>query len=272
MSLSLEKLIKIFHDLLDSGATISEENTVRKHLSRVKGGGLAYHLYPAKVASLIFSDVPGNNLSVIASGPTVKDTNTVEDTKAILEKYHLDDDVKTADIEVAPSDDKYFEKVSNLLMVSNLTALTAMRQKAESLGYKTRLYSDRLQGDAKTTGEFLIKQTKPREILFAGGETTVEVKGKGMGGRNQTLVLGALPVIDENTMIVSIGSDGWDFYGYAGAIGDSETVRTASKKHLDFQEYLDNDDSYTFFERVGDGIDTGDLESNVTDLMFVMKK
>ena len=269
--LSLNSLVKLFKDLLRSGATISEMNAIRKHVSKVKGGGLAYHLYPAQVASLIFSDVPGNNLSVIASGPTVVDTNTLKDTQEILKKYALDNDLSDEDFAPTPTDEKYFARVSNMLIVSNMTALSAMRSMAEKLGYKTRLYSDRVQGEAKTMGEMLISQTKKGEILFAGGETTTHVTGKGKGGRNQALVLAALPFIDGSTLIASFDTDGKDFYGFTGAIGDMLTVNKASEKHLDFKEYLDNDDSYTFFEKVGDGIDTGDLESNVSDVMFVMK-
>ena len=271
VGLSLNSLVKLFKDLLRSGATISEMNSIRKHVSKVKGGGLANHLYPARVASLIFSDVPGNNLSVIASGPTVKNSNTIYDTKKILEKYQLEKDINESHLQAAPTDEKYFDHVSNILMVSNMTAITSMRTLAEKLGYKTRLYSDRLQGEAKTMGELLITQTKKGEILFAGGETTTHVTGKGKGGRNQSLVLGSLPHLDENTLIASFDTDGKDFYGFTGAIGDIQTVQKASEKHLDFQKYLDNDDSYTFFEKVGDGIDTGDLESNVSDIMFVMK-
>lgn len=271
VSLPLERLVQVFNDLLKSGADISEMNVVRKHLSKVKGGGLTKHLYPAKVVSMIFSDVPGNDLSVIASGPTVPDMHTMEDTMAVLKKYQLEKDLLPEDFEQTPRDDKYFANVSNVIMLSNMTSISAIEQKAKKLGYPTRLYSDKLQGDAKEVGKLLLEQAKTGEILLAGGETTVHVKGKGQGGRNQALVLSALQFLDKGTIIVSIDSDGWDFYGFAGAIGDESTVEKAKALELDIQSFIDNDDSYHFFEKVGDGIVTDRLESNVADLMMVLK-
>jgi glycerate-2-kinase len=268
-----ETLTKIFDALLKSGATISEMNTVRKHLSRVKGGGLAKHLYPAKVVSLLFSDVPGSNLSVIASGPTVKEVTTIEDALRIIKQYKITDTVScTKDMfTILPSEEKYFKNVSNILIVSNMTAITAMREKANKLGFKTHIYSDRAQGDAKMIGEKLIKVAKKGEILLVGGETTVKVTGSGKGGRNQTLVLAALPYLEKGTIIASFDSDGLDFYHFAGAIGDEKTVKKAKKKKLDISKFLSDDNSYAFFEKTGDGIFTDKLDSNVSDLMIVFK-
>ena len=269
----LKTLIKISNLLLKSGATISEMNVIRKHLSKVKGGGLAKHLYPATVASLIFSDVPGSDLSTIASGPTFKDLSTTEQAFEIIEKYGIS---KNLDINKdwftnLPNEEKYFKNVYNLIIVENKTALLAMRQKAKSLGFETDLYSDRLQGDAKFIGKFLIEKAKKGRILLAGGETTLKVRGGGRGGRNQTVVLASLPFIDKNTVIASFDSDGVDFYYFAGAIGDKKTLEKSDKLKLDQREYLSNDNSYGFFEKVGDGILTGKLESNVSDLMLVFK-
>ncbi len=273
-NVDLDTLIKISQNLLRSGATISEMNVIRKHLSKVKGGGLAKHLFPATVVSLIFSDVPGSDLSTIASGTTVKDLTKVEDAWEIINKYGIlnDIDIPKNSFTELPSDDKYFEKVHNIIVVSNKTALLAMKQKAKELGYETDLYSDRLQGDAKTIGEQLIKIAKPKRILLAGGETTLKVKGSGKGGRNQTLVLAALPFVGEDTLIASFDSDGIDYYYFAGAIGDAQTVKKAEKLKLDRGEFLSDDNSYGFFQKAGDGIYTGKLESNVSDLMIVFKK
>jgi len=266
-TLSLDELTEMNKSLLKSGATISEMNVIRKHVSSIKGGGFAKHLFPAKLVCMLFSDVPGNDLSVIASGPTVKDPTSLDQTHELLQKYEVK--LPENSLEETPKDDKYFEKVDNLLMVSNLTALNAMREKAKELGYKAFILTDRLQGDAKTIGKVLLSETREKEILLAGGETTVKVTGTGTGGRNQTVVLASLSAL-QNQTIVSVGSDGWDFTTFAGAIGDKTTLEKAREKGLDPQEYLSDDNSTPFFQAVGDGIDTGKLESNVSDLIMVL--
>lgn len=271
---TLDHMIAVNKALLASGATISEMNVVRKHLSLVKGGGLAKILFPATVANLIFSDVPGNDLSVIASAPLVKDPTTVEDAVAVFDKYALEDNqlLSPDDFIETPKEDKYFEKVSNILMLSNLTALNAMERRARELGYHCYVMTDRLQGDARTMGEKLIHEAPVGQILLAGGETTIKVSGTGHGGRNQALVLGALPFLNDETVIASFDSDGWDFYELAGAIADADTKKKIEEQHIDAKSFLDNDNSYEFFQKVGDGIDTGKLESNVSDLFIVLKK
>ncbi|MCL6096840.1 MAG: DUF4147 domain-containing protein [Patescibacteria group bacterium] len=271
--IDLQALVKISKLLLRSGATISEMNVIRKHLSKVKGGQFAKHLYPATVASLIFSDVPGNELSTIASGPTVLDKTTLSDALEIIKKYDIQKNIEVSPdfFTELPKDEKYFKNVHNSIIISNKTALSAMQGKAKLLGFETDLYSDRLQGDAKLMGQTLIRVAKENRILLAGGETTVKVTGKGKGGRNQTLVLAALPFVDEKTVIASLDSDGVDFFHFAGAIGDLQTVRKAQKLKLDRQKYLSDDNSYEFFQKTGDGILTDKLESNVSDLMVVLK-
>lgn len=271
--IDLNTLIKVSHLLLRSGATISEMNVIRKRLSKVKGGQLAKHLYPATVASLIFSDVPGSDLPTIASGPTVRDLTTLKDALEIIRKYDLQKSVKIPLdwLTELPKDERYFKNVHNMIIISNKTALLAMKNKAKSLGFETDLYSDRLQGDAKLIGEKLIQSAKPGRILLAGGETTVKVLGKGKGGRNQTLVLAALPYLTHGTVISSFDTDGVDFFHFAGAIGDAQTLKKAQKLKLDPQKYLSDDNSYEFFQKTGDGIFTGKLESNVSDLMVVFK-
>ncbi len=271
--ISLDEKIKVGKALLESGADIIEMNTIRQHLSTVKGGGLAEILYPAHIASLIFSDVPGNNLSYIASGPTVKDNTTIDDAINLLKKYNLLDQLglKREDFSENPKEDKYFENVSNILILSNVTALDAMKKKAEELGYKTEILSDKFEADAKVAGKELIAKTNPQSILLIGGETTVRVKGHGAGGRNQALVLGAILDIDDKTVISSFDSDGWDNSHFAGAIGDINTVSKAKEMNLNPQEFLDNDNSLEFFEKIGDGIETGRLPSNVSDLIIVLK-
>lgn len=269
--LSLGKLTKIFSTLLNSGANIKEMNVVRKHLSKVKGGGLAKHLFPAKIVSLIFSDVPGNDLSVIASGPTVRDTSTIKRAVNILEKYGVDgDEVPISALVELPKAEEYFDKVNNILVLSNVTALEAMLVEAGRLGYKGFIYSDRIQGEAKKVGKKLIELTPPGKILIAGGETTVKVMGKGKGGRNQTLALASLP-IEDDTLILSFDSDGVDYFHFGGALVDRESTLKAQQRKLDPQEYLKNDDSSPFFEEIGDGILSGKLGSNVADLIMVLR-
>lgn len=270
-SLSFDNLVKLFKDMLNSGADITEMNIVRKHVSKVKGGKLAKHFFPATVASLIFSDVPGNDLATIASGTTVKDNHTLEEAKQILAKYNLSGDVNEADLEETPREDQYFEKVHNILMLSNLTAINAMQKKAEQLGRKARMWTDHLQGDARELGEKLISETQPGEVLLAGGESTIKITGNGKGGRNQALVLCALPHIDDNTLLASFDSDGWDFYELAGALVDKDTKIKVQTNNIDVGSYLKDDNSYGFFEATGDGINTGKLESNVADLYIVIK-
>lgn len=270
-NLALEDLDKLFKDMLNSGADITEMNIVRKHVSLVKGGGFAKHLFPAQVASLIFSDVPGNDLSTIASGTTAKDGHTIEEAKQILEKYNLNEDTSDEDFVETPKDDKYFKNVHNILMLSNLTALNAMCQQAEELGRSARIFTDKLQGDAKTLGEKLINEAKPGEILLAGGESTIKVTGAGRGGRNQVLALYALPYLTEDVLLAPFDSDGWDFYELAGAIVDKETLKKVKEQNINTDEFKKDDNSYAFFEKTGDGILTGRLESNVSDLYIVIK-
>ncbi len=266
-TISLEKLTELNNELLKSGANIHDMNIVRKQVSKVKGGKFAKHLYPAHVISLLFSDVPGNDLSVVASGPTVADNITEREVQQVFEKYGIE----KQDFLPTIHDEKFFQHVQNILVVSNQTALAAMEEKAKDFGLAVQLFSDKLQGDAKELGEKLIVQTKPGEVLLAGGESTMKVVGNGKGGRNQALVLASLPFIKHDTIIIAFDSDGMDFFGFAGALGDSETIAKAEKLGLSQKEYLDNDDSYHFFEKVGDGIDTGKLESNVSDLFIVWK-
>lgn len=272
-SISLEQKISVGKALLKSGASISEMNTVRKHLSNVKGGGLAQILYPAKVVSLIYSDVPGNDLSVIASGPTFPDSTTIDDAINVLKKYKLGKklDLKREAFIEKSRDSKYFKNVHNIIVLSNQTALAAMQKKAVGLDLRAKIFSDRFESEAKEAGKKLIAETYPGSILLAGGETTVRVMGNGIGGRNQEVVLGALKNIGEKTIICSFSSDGWDNTKYAGAVGDHKTVEQANNLGIDFLRFLENNNSLDFFTKTGDAIITGRLPSNVADLFIVYK-
>lgn len=270
----LEKLIEINKSLLFSGASISEMNIVRKHLSLVKGGGLIKPLFPAFVLSVIASDVPGNDLSAIASGPTVKDESTKKQALEVLKKYNLVEQLclTEEDFIETPKENRYFANATNILIASNQTVLTAMQAKAKELGFDAKIYTDKLQADAKTAGKELMDQVSSG-IVLAGGETTVKVLHQGgQGGRNQETVLSALAYLDEKTTIVSFDSDGWDNSPLAGAIGDSITLQKAKELGLNPETFSQENNSFLFFEKTGDGIITDRLPSNVSDLMIVLKK
>lgn len=268
-SVTTKRFIEISKQLLKSGANIEEMNTVRKHLSKVKGGEMAKILYPAKVAGLIFSDVPGDDIAVAASGPLVKDEKTTEYAKKIIKKYGID--VKNDELKETVKEDKYFNNVEHIMILSNQTSLEAMQRAAETKGIGVRMYSSAISGNAKNVAEKLLQETKKGQMLIAGGETTVNAKGGGKGGRNQELVLWAIGNVQGDEIIVSINSDGWDNTEFAGAIGDKLTIEKAKNLNLNPQKYLEENDSYNFFNRVGDGIITGRLPSNVSDLMVVYK-
>jgi glycerate 2-kinase len=269
-SLPLDKIIEVNKMLLQSGADIFELNTIRKHLSKVKGGQLAKLLYPSKVFSLIFSDVLGNDLSTIASGPTVRDKTIIDDALQIYKKYKMENILKPEDFSETPKKESFFEKLENILMVSNITALDAMQKRAKELGFTSFIYSEKFQGEAKVSGKTLLDASKPNSVLLCGGETTVKVKGEGQGGRNQELVLGALPYIKKGVVIASFDSDGWDNSSAAGALGDFQTLKRVEDFKLNPLDFLENNNSFMFFQKVGDSIQTGKLPSNVSDLMIVL--
>ena len=273
--LSCDEKAMIGRSLIKGGADIVETNIVRKHLSEIKGGWFAVHAYPATVVSLIFSDVPNDDLSEIASGPTVLDKTTVEDAQKIMTKYDVLKLCKLPHCELneTPKDLKYFAKVTNILMMNNKLALEAMKKQAQSLGFKGKIYDNFLQGQAKDVGRKLINGLQTNQVLIAGGETTVKVGGIGTGGRNQEFVLAAIPFLKKNQVIVSVASDGVDNRTeFAGAIADTDSKFKSKKLGLKIESYLENNDSFSFFKEMGDGVETGPLNSNVSDLILALNK
>lgn len=271
--IGLEKLIDINKFLPYSGATLAEIHTVRKHLSLVKGGGLIKPLFPAKVVSIIASDTSGDNLSDIASGPTIKDETTKKQAIEILKKYNLFDKLwlSEGDFIETPKENKYFENVINVLVSSNQIALSAMQLKAKELGFDAKIATNKFQADSRTAGKDFINQISSG-ILLAGGKTTVKILNTGgQGGRNQEVVLSALASIDNKTTIASFDSDGWDNSPFAGAIADSLTVQKAKEIGVNPDSFLQENNSFLFFEKTGDGIITDRLSSNVSDFMIVLK-
>ena len=274
-NISVETLIEITKNLTQKGANIFELNTVRKHLSGVQGGQLTELCYPAKVISLIFSDVLGDDISMIASGPTVIDKTTVAEATQILSKYDLLNFYLPSgkELKETPKDPKYFEKVKNILVVSNKNALEAMKTRAEDFGFETSVESQIISGYANQVGkEMVSKKAKTKSCLLFGGETTVKISGNGVGGRNQEMALAALSQVQPNSILVCAASDGWDNTDHAGAIADTELFQKAKKLGVSPKEYLENSDSYNFFKKVGGAIYTGKLGSNVSDLYIMLYK
>lgn len=272
--LSCEEKGLVDTSLMKAGATIEEMNTVRKHLSEIKGGNFAKYVYPARLISLIFSDVPGDDMSVIASGPTVLDTTTIADATKIMAKYDVLKICKLphCDLIETPKDTRYFQRVTNTIVVNNRLAIEAMKVRAVRAEYKAEVFGSRLEGRAEEVAKKLVLNAKEGTALIAAGETTVVINGVGVGGRNQHMVLAALKNVTNSQVVVSINSDGVDHSDFAGAIGDKTTLIKAKKKKLEPKKFLDTCDSYHFFQKVGDGIKTGPLGTNVSDFMLVLTK
>lgn len=258
----------LMNDLLRSGATINELNTVRKHVDGIKGGRLAELLYPATVLTLLVSDVPGNDAATIASGPTVRDTTTIADARNILAAYGINQ-VKLTE---TPKDETLYRKVTNTIILDSTKALDAMRNVANALHLNTILFPN-VHGEARDTGKRLLAQLAPRTAVIAAGETTVTVKGHGKGGRNQELVLGSVETLAtlKKTALASLGSDGADNSDMAGAIADDTTLAKAKKLALDPRAFLADNNSYAFFKKINGHIKTGKTGTNVSDLLVAVK-
>jgi glycerate 2-kinase len=279
--------------LLRSGATIHELNTVRKHLSMVKGGRLAELAYPAKVISLIISDVMGDNLDVIASGPTSPDSTTFAEALSIVTRYELLGRAPAAVLELLgrgaegllketpKGGDRIFDRVRNVIIGNNGSALHAAREKAGSLGFQAEIVSDAVSGEARDVGRELarkairIKSAKGSlqpVCLISGGETTVTVAGKGRGGRNMELALSFAAEIEGVTgvKLLSAGTDGTDGpTDAAGAIVDGNTAGRGRERGAGVREYLANNDSYAFFKKAGGLLITGPTGTNVMDIQIL---
>ena len=272
--MSCETEVSIISALTVKGASIQELNTVRKHISAVKGGQLAKKIYPATCISLIFSDVPGDDLSMVASGPTVKDLTTNQDAQTILQKYDILTmlDLPSVKLIETPKEDKYFERINNILFVSSKTALVAMQEQAEDLGYEVKIFSPQFQGEAKELAPQILSAVNTKNTCLLGvGESTVNITGKGKGGRNQEMALAAVPAIGNNRVLLCLASDGHDNTDAAGAIVDASTQIRASFLRLDPQKFLNDNDSYSFFESVGDQVLTGPTGANVSDFFVCLK-
>ena len=281
--------------LLGCGANIHEINTIRKHLSVIKGGGLARAVFPATLITLILSDVIGDDLDSIASGPCVPDPKTFEDCLAIFEKYGIAEKIPPSVVkhiesgaaglvpETPKAGDEIFTRSANVIIGGNFDALLKAKNKADERGYNTLLLSSMIEGETKDVAanhvamarEILMHGypvTRPACIL-SGGETTVTIRGPGKGGRCQEFALAAATRMEdmEATVVLCAGTDGTDGpTDAAGALCDTTTLHRAAAAGLDSQEYLDRNDSYHFFDSLGDLYKTGPTNTNVMDIRIVL--
>jgi glycerate 2-kinase len=286
--------------LLNAGASINELNAVRKHLSAVKGGGLARAAYPAQLLTLIVSDVIGDPLDVIGSGPTSADVSTYAEAAAVIEKYglqqrlpprvaeHLRRGRAGQQPETVKAGDPCLATTRNVIVAGIRQALAAAEIKAEQLGFATVMISAELQGEARDAAAFLAQsargelgtmQAGERRCLLSGGETTVTVRGNGMGGRNQELALAFALETEgwDGVSLLSAGTDGSDGPNdAAGAVVDGTTAARARSLDIDPAAYLGNNDSYTFFRELDAAagthshFKTGPTGTNVMDIQILL--
>jgi glycerate 2-kinase len=287
-----QETIKI---LLACGAAIHEINSIRKHISGIKGGKLVQAAYPASFISLILSDVIDDDLEVIASGPSVPDSSTYKDCMDIITRYgiskklpytilrHLQNGLAGLIPETPKPQDPIFNKTGNLIIGSNMEAIRSAKIKAQKLGYNTLILSSMIQGETREVARVhaaIAKEIRktgqplsPPACILTGGETTVTISGNGKGGRNQEFALAAAMDIDghENIVIFSAGTDGTDGpTDAAGAVADTTTIKRASENRLHALEYLSNNDAYHFFQSINDLVITGPTQTNVMDLRIIL--
>lgn len=287
---NLAEVQEVFGLLLKSGATIHEMNTVRKHISNVKGGQLTRQIYPARVYSLILSDVVGDDLEVIGSGPTVPDKTTFKDALEVLQKYDIINKAPAAVVQcifegcqgrkadTPKKGDPVFAYAYDEIIGSNRMALEAASKKAMELGYHPRIVTHTLQGEASKLGQLIAAEAIGYEgdlpaCLLYGGESTVTIKGEGLGGRNMELALSAGTQIADhpNITILAAGTDGTDGpTDAAGAIVNATIMARAAATQVNPVHFLENNDSYTFFSKVDALLKTGPTQTNVMDLVVVL--
>ncbi len=293
--ITLEDKQRTTEILLGCGADIHEINTIRKHLSRIKGGFLAQAVYPATMICLVLSDVVGDDLETIASGPGVADEGTFGHCLEIIETRGIKNRLPKSVInhltkgneglfpETLKKGNPVFEKVFHKIIATNINALLNAQKKAEQLGYNSLILSSMIQGEtmdaasfhAAVAAEILATghPVKPPACILSGGETTVTIQGKGKGGRNQEFALAfAIRIKDmENTVLLSAGTDGSDGpTDAAGAIADHTTVERAAASFLIPEQFLRDNNSYFFFDKISDLFKTGPTNTNVMDIKVML--
>jgi glycerate 2-kinase len=278
-----DEKISINRQLLHSGADITEINTVRKHLSHIKGGRLAIAAAPARVVSLIVSDVVGDDLSTIASGPTVPDPSSLQDAIQILERYNVSSPsartvLQSGLLETPKPGHPAFNRVENHLIVSNVNALEAAKSQLSQSGFSARIWSDGVTGDAREAARIhaqLARKLEPNSAILSGGETTVRVLGTGLGGRNCEFLLALALELQGEPGIYAMACDTDGIDGVtqaAGAFISPNTLDRALKLGLDPRAMLENNDSYTFFKVLGQLVITGPTGTNVNDFRCIVRQ
>jgi glycerate-2-kinase len=269
--------LRLYDEFLDTGGNITDLNVLRKHLSSVKGGGLAKMLYPATVIGLIFSDVPGANLADVASGPTYFDNTTITFAETLAEKYAL----PKFNFNETPKDEKFFEKVYNVELVSNSLALSAIKEKALSYGYEVKILSEALRDNAEDVAQIFYRESRMSKtkdnsrgtVLLAGGEPSIKVPDHaGRGGRNTHLSLLMTQYLSQGQVFASVSTDGRDNSDAAGALVDEYTNYASDEIGVDALSYVNAFNSYEFFDRTNSLIFTGPTGTNVADIMISLQK
>jgi glycerate 2-kinase len=290
-SIPLKDKTYVTSSLIRSKATIREINTVRRHLSRIKGGRLAEMCHASAVVSLIMSDVTGNPLSDIASGPTAPDPTTYRDAAEVLHKHslwksaprsvstYLSRGMEGKLPETPKEGNPVFRRVHNFIIADSHIACAGAKHAIEIRGIPASIVSSTVDMDARCMGKLLAsiaadkKRLHDRSALIFGGETTVEVHGDGLGGRNQETALCAVDGISglDGIAIAAMGTDGIDGHSHAaGAIIDGLTSNCAHRKKLDSEDFLARNDSFRFFKRLDDTLMTGRTGTNVGDIYLVI--
>ncbi|MGD1038948.1 MAG: glycerate kinase [Roseiarcus sp.] len=287
--LTLDDKRAINRALLTSGADIAEMNCVRKHLSAIKGGRLALAAAPARVVGLVVSDVPGDDLAIIASGPTVADPSTSVKALAILGRYRIDAParvlahLRSASSETPKPGDPRFAAVSNVLVATPLMSLQAAAQAARAAGVSATLLGDAIEGEAREVGKVLAgvarsaamhgEPARPPCVLLSGGETTVTVRGKGRGGRNAEFLLGLAIALDGAPGVHALAGDTDGIDGSednAGAYVAPDTLARAAALGFSAKDRLADNDAYSFFQALGDLVVTGPTLTNVNDFRAIL--
>lgn len=265
-----EQGAELYSKFLKSGGNIKELNILRKHLSAIKGGGLAKFLYPATVVGLVFCDVPGDNFEDVASGPTYLDHSTISDAEDLLKKYNIEN---TFSFNETPKEEMYFEKVRNIPLVSNKEALRAMELEAIERGYEVIVLGDQIYDTAEVFLKNAYSALKNNSVVIAGGELSLALKsGGGVGGRNLYIATEALNIIDDSDLFIAYATDGIDNKSkFAGAIANLETKKKIQNKNLSIEKFHEENKDSELFEEVGEVILTGDTGSNVSDIYLMMR-
>ena len=292
-NIKIEQKVSLNRKLLNSGADIKEINTVRKHLSKIKGGNLLKMSFPAKVHSFILSDVIGDDLSSISSGPTVPDETSFNDVKKILRKYNLWNDIHKSikahielgildkSLETPDKTNKVFLNVENTLIGSNNLCLKSIDSLCKKKDINSKIWKTNIEGDVQVIAKNFVRDLKKKNykkpiILISGGESTVKIKGKGKGGRNQEFALHFIKNIRKSLSnlkftLLSAGTDGRDGpTNAAGAIVNDKSLDLIENKNINLNKELENNNSYQVLKKINSLVIINGTNTNVADIQLLM--